>query len=94
MDRNTVIGLVLIFLIMIGFGYLTQPSKEEREAYQRKADSIARVQEEEHQKRLAEEQAKALLSDSAKKQETIAQFGLFSDAASGTNKFITLENDL
>lgn len=94
MDRNTVIGLVLIFLIMIGFGYLTQPSKEEREAYQRKADSIARVQEEEYQKRIIEEQAKTLLSDSAKNQDAIAQYGLFSDAATGSNKFITLENDL
>lgn len=94
MDRNTVIGLVLIFLIMIGFGYLTQPSKEEREAYQRRADSIARVQEAERQKRLAEEQAKALLSDSVKKQQAIAQYGLFSGAASGDNRFITLENDL
>ena len=58
MDRNTVIGLVLIFLIMIGFGYLTQPSKEEREAYQRKADSIARVQEEEHRNDLPKSRLK------------------------------------
>ncbi len=94
MDRNTVIGLVLIFLIMIGFGYFTQPSKEEREVYQRKADSIARVQEQERQQRLAEEQAQALLSDSAKKQEAVAEFGLFADAANGKSKLVTLENDL
>lgn len=94
MDRNTVIGLVLIFLIMIGFGYLTQPSKEEREAYQRKADSIARVQAAEQQKQLEVEKTRALLADSIKKKEDAAQYGSFSSAASGSNKFVTLENDL
>ncbi len=94
MDRNTVIGLVLIFLIMIGFGYLTQPSKEEREAYQRKADSIARVQAAEQQKQLEDEKTRALLADSIKLKEDAEQYGSFSNAASGSNKFITLENDL
>lgn len=30
MDKNTVIGLVLIFLIMIGFSYLSQPTEEQK----------------------------------------------------------------
>ena len=43
MDKNTIAGLVIIFLILIGFSYLTRPSKEQVAEMQRKQDSIARV---------------------------------------------------
>ena len=52
MDKNTIIGLVLIFLLFIGFSMYTAPSKEEREAAMRSRDSIAQVLEEE--KRIAD----------------------------------------
>ena len=42
MDKNTIAGLVIIFLILIGFSYLTRPSKEQVAEMQRKQDSIAR----------------------------------------------------
>ena len=45
MDKNTVIGFVLIFLIIIGFNWFTQPSAEERAAAQHRRDSIAAEQE-------------------------------------------------
>lgn len=41
MDRNTVTGLVLIVLILIGFNYFTAPSAEEIAAEQSRRDSIA-----------------------------------------------------
>lgn len=95
MDRNTILGLVLIFLIMIGFGYLAAPSKEEREAYVRKADSLARVQAEYEQKRAEEEKAKAaMLADTIQKKEVQSQVGSFTPALEGERKFISLENDL
>jgi len=95
MDRNTILGLVLIFLIMIGFGYLAAPSKEEREAYVRKADSLARVQAEYEQKRAEEEKAKAaMLADTIQKKEVQSQVGSFAPALEGERKFISLENDL
>jgi YidC/Oxa1 family membrane protein insertase len=95
MDRNTVLGLVLIFLIMIGFGYLAAPSKEEREAYLRKADSLARVQAEYEQKRVEEEKAKAaMLADTVQKKQVQSQVGSFASALEGERKFISLENDL
>jgi len=95
MDRNTILGLVLIFLIMIGFGYLAAPSKEEREAYVRKADSLARVQAEYEQKRAEEEKAKAaMLADTIQKKEVQSQVGSFAPALEGERKFINLENDL
>jgi YidC/Oxa1 family membrane protein insertase len=39
MNRNTIIGLLLIFLILIGYSLWMTPSKEEKEAFNRKQDS-------------------------------------------------------
>lgn len=43
MDKNTIIGLVVIFLILIGFSYFSRPSEEQLREIQRQ-DSIARVE--------------------------------------------------
>lgn len=43
MDRNTIIGLLIIFGILIGYSVWMSPSKEEREALKRKQDSISLV---------------------------------------------------
>ncbi|MGD9978622.1 MAG: membrane protein insertase YidC [Bacteroidales bacterium] len=95
MDKNTIIGLVLIFLIMIGFGILIQPSKEEREATQRKADSLAVVQaEEQFQRAETEKKQKAAMADSVQKKQVVAQMGSFAKAVEGEKRYITLENDL
>lgn len=95
MDRNTIIGLVLIFVIMIGFGILSRPSKEEQAAMQRKADSLATVQAEIQRQRTEEDaKQKAVLADSVKKQEVVAQMGSFAKSIEGEKRFITLENNL
>lgn len=44
MDRNSIIGIVLIFLIFVGFSWWNSPSKEEIAAMQARQDSIAQVQ--------------------------------------------------
>ena len=44
MDRNTIIGLGLIFAILIVYSIWITPSDEEKEAMRAKQDSIARVQ--------------------------------------------------
>ena len=44
MDRNSVLGIVLIFGIFIGYFWLTQPSKKDQEIMKRQHDSIALVQ--------------------------------------------------
>ena len=41
MDKNTVIGLVLIMAVIFGFSWLNQPSKEELARRQHVRDSIA-----------------------------------------------------
>ena len=43
MNKNTIIGLVLIFAIMVGYSILMSPSQEEIEALKRRQDSIVNV---------------------------------------------------
>ena len=45
LDRNTIIGLVLIFAVFIGYGILTAPSEEERLAMIARQDSIIKANE-------------------------------------------------
>ncbi len=59
MDRNTIIGLVMMAAILIGYQIWTAPSKEEVARMQREQDSLATVA---IQK---EEQAKKAMADSA-----------------------------
>lgn len=57
MDKNTIVGLVLIFLILIGFSYLTRPNEEQVKRMQEQRDSITRV-EAERMARVAEQEKK------------------------------------
>ncbi len=43
MDRNSIIGILLIIAILFGYQYLTMPSAEERALMQHEQDSIAEV---------------------------------------------------
>lgn len=63
MDRNSIIGLVLIAAIMIGYSIYTSPSKEELEAIKRQQDSIALVN------KAAREAAEREIAENAKLQE-------------------------
>ncbi len=71
MDKRSIVGLVLIFLIVIGFSYLMRPSKEELAAMRAKQDSVARAEARrdsalaEHQRRYAAEQDSARSADEA-----------------------------
>ena len=44
MDKNTITGLVLIAILLVGFSFLSRPNKEQLAAQQRYYDSIAQVQ--------------------------------------------------
>lgn len=95
MDRNTIIGIVLIFGILILFGYLNTPSKEKVAAMQHQADSIARVNAEKAlQQKVAEQTAKNAQADSTQIKEQVKQMGSFAASLKGEDKLITLENDL
>lgn len=93
MDRNTIIGIVLIFGILILFGYLNTPSKEQVAEQQRKSDSIARANAEMLQQQKISEIANAK-NDSIHRKEQEKQLGSFATSLNGEKRFITLENDL
>ncbi|MGL5683215.1 MAG: membrane protein insertase YidC [Marinifilaceae bacterium] len=89
MDKNTLTGLVLIFLILIGFSYFTRPSQEELSAIRAKQDSVAKVE------AARMEQAKELSAEdfAAAEEGTIESSTLFKQD-SLTDRVITLQNNL
>lgn len=103
MDKKSIIGIVLIFLILVVFSYLNKPSQEEIEAAKIRRDSIAQVEQQkalEQQRILAEQEAKknAFVSGDTATQKEIEkansdEFGVFGAAAIGEEEFSTLEND-
>lgn len=50
MDKNTIIGFVLIAAVLFGYSWFTKPTPEQLQELQRRNDSIAQVE----QKKLEE----------------------------------------
>lgn len=101
MDKNTTIGLVLIFAILVLFSYLNKPSQEEIEATRQKRDSIAMVQQEmarEVEKQQTLSSNDITLTTAAESEQRVTDlknlYGDFSVAANGNEEFIVLENNL
>ena len=89
MNRDTIIGFVLIALVLIGFSWWNQPSAEEIEAA-RMQDSLAAVMKDNAEKAQKETQkAVKQALDSAALNDTTA---LFHQALSGTEQQIVLKN--
>ena len=90
MDKNTITGLVLIGILLVGFSILSRPSQEQLEAQQHYYDSIIQVQQRE-----AELKAKA---EAALANERINSLNdstsLFFNARQGSDSPVTLENSL
>jgi YidC/Oxa1 family membrane protein insertase len=110
MSRDNIIGLVLIFAILIGFGILNTPSEEERQQLRRQQDSISAVRQA-NQDRIREAEAAQINQqnqpvvpvegitqieqlDSAATASLRDRMGLFSRAAVGESDFITLQSEL
>ncbi len=90
MNRDTLIGFVLIGVILIGFSWWNQPTEEQMEEYQRQQDSIALVQKDKEIKaKMAEEQRKAEAEAAALGDST----SLFFQALNGQAQDIVLKND-
>lgn len=90
MDKNTITGLVLIFLILIGFSYFTRPNEEQLKEI-RQRDSIARVETQKMALAAQEEKKAFQLSQDTLSVPTVDT--LFSQD-SLEDKVITLENNL
>ncbi|MEW6468013.1 MAG: membrane protein insertase YidC [Bacteroidota bacterium] len=104
MDRNSVIGILLIAAIMFGWLYMMQPSPEELEKQRRQQDSLIRVAQEQEKKfQKSLEKDSSVISavpdslsqtDSAKKTQLVRKYGVFADAVSGKDDTLIIENEL
>jgi YidC/Oxa1 family membrane protein insertase len=108
MDKNSVIGLILIFVIIMVFSYLNQPSQEELQQQKQRRDSIALVRKQTEAQRLAEAEKNkkknlqnidslskdSTTNDSVKNVKLYEEYGALWQAADGKEEFVTLENDL
>jgi len=103
MDRNSIIGIVLIFLVLVVFSVVNQPSKEQIEMAKRRQDSIQQVEVERARQYQLQQQQQQMdtvemipdsLINAAKQKELENQLGIFGAAASGSESYVTLRNNL
>ncbi|HMQ49982.1 MAG TPA: membrane protein insertase YidC [Saprospiraceae bacterium] len=100
MDRNTIIGLTLLFILFLAWQQFTAPTQAEIAEQKRLQDSIeqANIQIAGNEKPAVDtaqvEKAAPVISDSARQLQLQEKFGAFATAASGANELGTIENDL
>jgi YidC/Oxa1 family membrane protein insertase len=102
MDKNSILGILLIMAIMVVWAIVQTPNKKELEARQRYADSLAQVQQ--HETQIKSKEAASFKEDTAHTgtltNDTTAskkfqnELGEFAVCAQGKEKFYTIENDL
>ena len=88
MDKNTIIGFVLIAAVLIGFSLWNQPSKEELDRQQQTEQLEKKAQAEAQQKKI-ENEARKTATLQAAMADTSA---LFHTALNGTEQKVTLRN--
>ena len=99
MDRNTVVGLSLIGLIIIAYSIYTQPGPEEIKALQHRRDSIEKVEQIKQASVVKTQQAMQTdtavqISDTTKIANEKERLGDFSSWAEGNEQLLTIQNDL
>ena len=88
MDKNTIIGFVLIAGILIGYSFWTRPSAEEMAEIARQ-DSIAQVEQKKQAERLKNQQPQQLELPKASEEDTTQ---LFYAALRGESQQVVLKN--
>lgn len=100
MDKKSIIGLVLIFAILIGFHFINRPSEAERLRWQQRMDSIAQAKAhyEDSIRQLkiaAEAKNEIITTDSVEKDSLMLQkYGLLASVIEGNDESYVLENNL
>ena len=93
MNKDTIIGFVLIALVLIGFSWWNQPSAEQIEAA-KKQDSIEAVMKEQAEKAQKEAAAQAAKTqDNMVDSSAVDTTTLFRSALTGTSQQVVLKND-
>lgn len=103
MDKNSIIGLLLIGAILIGFSIYNAPTENEIAAQKRQQDSIEAVQKlasKQKQQAVLQDAVIAaiadttIISDSTKNEVLKSTYGPFVASASGERKISYIENEL
>ena len=92
MNKDTIIGFVLIAVVLIAFSWYNQPSAEQIEA-QRLQDSIAAVAQEKAAEAAKAEAATKAAADTVVNNVSADTTSLFYAAQQGTSQLLTLKND-
>ncbi|MEP6795613.1 MAG: membrane protein insertase YidC [Saprospiraceae bacterium] len=93
MERNHIIGFVLIFVLLMVWTFVNSPSKDEMQKIKQTQDSLHRAEtiKDSVQTKKIDSISTAALVDSA---QIANKFGSFAPAALGTDETVRLENDL
>ena len=88
MEKNTLIGFLLIGAVLIGFSVFNRPSSEERAQMQHYQDSIQALVEQQEQKQA---ELRAIAQQQAAAQDSTS---LLYHARQGKESIVTLQNNL
>ena len=84
MDKNTLVGFVLIGAVIVGFGIYNRPSQEEKARAQHYQDSIQQLA-------IQKEQEALKAQEAAEKTIRLDSTSMFYQATQGTEQLTTLE---
>lgn len=106
MDKNSIIGILLIGSVLIGWSYFSSPSEEEIAAMRQQRDSLAQVEKakelqqmEQSLERGLEQKVDPVIEPEGKSdsigvdQKMLVRYGAFAHAATGKRDYFTLENE-
>ena len=109
-NKNTIIGLLLIFGIFVVYSLLMTPSKKEMEAQKRKYDSVAYIQNQKREEIITAQARQMAVEQAGKKLKAISgnptdsikavrevlkeQMSVFAGSASGKKESYSIENDV
>lgn len=94
MDKNQIIGIALIGLIMVGFYHFTKPDQEELARQQQQRDSIAALRPAPQAERTYNaSDATPIAQEASTNANNQTQFGEFAAFVDGEEQFYTLENE-
>ena len=95
MDRNSITGVILIVLIVIGYNALYPPAINVENDKSSRNDNITTIEEEEEEEeeeKNSKSQANEIIASDSSKLNI--KYGVFATSAKGSNEDILIENDL
>lgn len=100
MDRNSIIGLVLIGLILIGYSIFTKPARDRQAEERRRLDSIARIEQLKPETTTLQQEAfvpelrDTIVEQESQLDQRVRELGDFAGSSVGEEEKIVMENDL